>query len=110
MRLMRNTRLTRATTSCDVGPDGLSTTSTPSMSGPRAEAVVDCLHQLGDDSFADVHLTPRHGESGGVFVAATPVLIRHAADIHVVLRAHADPQVPVRDMLEEHDRLDLPRR
>src|SRR5690348_15457222 len=76
-------RRTLATTSCEVGPTGLSTTNRPSIYGDR---VFDLL---------DEHLLKRvdaalHRAAGRVLVATAAEFLRDGADVDLALGSHAD--------------------
>src|SRR3954468_3219059 len=98
MRFSRRTRRMRATTSCEVGPDGLSTTSRPSIDG-ALEFLDERLLQLFD----------RAGDRAarGVLVSAAAVLLRDHADVDVPLGPQADAVLVPLLLLEEDDRFDL---
>src|SRR5215211_127982 len=87
IRSMPSARRTTATTSCEVGPAGLSMTRTPSL-GTRHPAlpVGDRGHQAGDDLRPYVGERSGHRESRCVLVSAAAVLVGHQADVDVVLR------------------------
>src|SRR5579864_3256195 len=95
MRRSRSTRRRRATTSCDVGPAGLSMTNRPSIDGG-----LDLL---------DKHLLQRvdrarHGATGRVLVTAAAEFLGDPPDVNVALGAHADPVFLAFDLLEEDHR------
>src|SRR5262245_9848742 len=98
IRRSRSTRRMRATTSCEVGPVGLSTTNRPSIDG-----AFDLL---------DEHLLQRvdravHRAPGRVLVTAAAELLRDRADVDLALRPHADAILVALDLLEEDHREDL---
>src|SRR6185503_6900239 len=98
MRRSPSARRTRATTSCEVGPTGLSRTRTPSINRP--------FHFLDEQLLQRIDATA-HRASCRVLVAAAAVLLGHRADVDVALGPQADPVLFALDLLEEHDRLDL---
>ena len=78
-----------ATTSCDVGPDGLLTTRTPSGKDTddiRAMRRAAALRGLREPR----RYGPFKRAAGGVLVAAAAELARDAVDVDVALRAQAD--------------------
>src|SRR5689334_8489226 len=90
-------RRTRATTSCEVGPAGLSMTNRPSIDR--------CLDLVDEDLLQGVDRA-RDAAAGRVLVAAAAELLGDRADVDVALRAHADPVFLAFDLLEEDDRQD----
>src|SRR5579871_144997 len=98
IRRSRSARRTRATTSCDVGPTGLSMTSRPSING--------ALDLLDEDLLQRVDTAARRA-SGGVLVPAAAELLRDRGDIDLALRPHADAIGFALNLLEEDDGLDL---
>ena len=86
-------RRTRATTSCDVGPAGLSTTSTPFMARAVSAVPRRWRGRALDDNRLDLLERTVDGEPGGVLVAAAAVRVGHQPDVDVVLRPHADANV-----------------
>src|SRR5438034_6974616 len=98
MRRSPSTFRIRATTSWEVGPAGLSTSSNPSIGrllDPRDEFLLQLIDAAGD------------GAAGGVLVSAAAELLGDAADVDVALGSHADPILLALDLLEEHDRLNF---
>src|SRR5215467_2299765 len=96
MRRSPRTRRMRATTSCDVGPTGLSMTISPSIDRTR-DAVHERSAQLGEIAF--------HGAAGGVLVAAACGGLGDGADVDAALRAQADAVFVAFGLLEEDHRL-----
>src|SRR4051794_8470820 len=95
-------------------PSGLSTTRTPSISGPppagsRHSWLPGCDggEQLLLEDVFQIGERPGGAAAGGVLVAAAAELLRDRVDVHVALRSHADAPVVVGGFLEEHRRLDL---
>src|SRR5205085_7820246 len=97
-RVSPSARRIRATTSCEVGPAGLSTISRPS---------IDRLLDLLDERLLQPVDRPADGAAGGVLVPAAAELLGDAADVDLALRAHADAVLVAFRLLEEDDRLDL---
>src|SRR5581483_5833343 len=97
-------RRRRATTSCDVHPAGLSTTTRPSTASPPvpwvmgSERLDDRLHHPGDGIGGR--------EAGGEAVAAAAEQRGHGRHVHVTERAEADPHVAL-DLLEDAGDLGL---
>src|SRR5580765_2593800 len=97
-RRSRRARRTRATTSCEVGPDGLSTTNRPSIDG---------FFDLLDERLLQLVDRARYGAARRVLVAAAAERFRDRADVDVALRPHADAVLLAVVLLEEDHRLDL---
>src|SRR4051812_36012539 len=89
-----SSRRIRATTSCEVGPAGLSTTNSPS---------IDRAFNLLDERLLQRVDPAGDRAAGGVLVAATAVLLGDRADVDLALRAHADAILVALNLLEEHD-------
>src|SRR5689334_14722033 len=98
MRRPPSTRRIRATTSCEVGPLGLSMISRPS---------IDCAFYFLDEQFLQPVDAAAHRAAGGVLVAAAAELLGDRADVDVALRPHADAVFLALDLLEEDHRLDF---
>src|SRR5919197_203736 len=98
MRRSPSTCRIRATTSCEVGPAGLSTSSRPSIDD-GCDFLDELLLQRID--------TTGHGAAGGFFVPAAAELLRDRADVDIALRPHTDAILLAFDLLEEDDRLNL---
>src|SRR2546428_9925061 len=98
MRRSPSARRTRATTSCDVGPAGLSTTSRPSIDG---------FLNLFDEGLLQRVDGARDGAAGRVLVAAAAEFLGDRSDVDVAFRAHADAVLVAFGLFEEHDGLDL---
>src|SRR6476620_632044 len=92
------TRRSRATTSCEVGPDGLSTISRPS---------IDRVLNLRDEQLLQRVDRARHRAPRRVLVSAAAEGFGHAADVDVALGSHADAILLPFGLLEEDHRLDL---
>src|SRR6266851_3536529 len=88
----------RAATSCDVGPAGLSTTSNPSIDG-LLDLLNEQLLQHGNGA--------RGGASGGILVSAAVKFLRDRPDVDLARRPHADAILSAFDLLEEDHRLDF---
>src|SRR5436190_20037793 len=88
----------RATTSCDVGPAGLSTTIRPSIDGARDP----CDEHLAE--FVDVS---SNSAAGRVLVSAASELLRDDAHVDLALGTHADAVLVAVGLLEEDHRLQL---
>src|SRR5262244_2330991 len=98
MRRSPRTRRMRATTSCYVGPTGLSMMIRPSIDRTR-----DAVHQRSAQ-FDDI---ASHGAAGGVLVAATGPRLRGGADVDLAFRTQADAVLVAFRLLEEDHRLQL---
>src|SRR4030081_609017 len=85
-RFVANRRRRRLTTSCDVGPACLSTTSSPPGAGPPwgAGGGLEC----GPDGLDGLLAPARGGEAGGPGVAATPEGRRDLRHVDLAPRAH----------------------
>src|SRR5712691_12733085 len=94
----RSARRTRATTSCDVGPAGLSMISRPS---------IDRLLEFLEEQLPQLVDRPGDGAAGRVLVPAAAELLRDGADVDLALRPHADAVLVALVLLEEHARLNL---
>ena len=112
MRRSPRARRTRPTTSCEVGPDGLSTTSTPFM---RSDVSVEALVRPRAPGASTMRgctssSRPATREAGGVLVAAAAELAarrtRTSTSYFERMLTRMSPSAP---SLEEHDRLDLAR-
>src|SRR6188508_3755448 len=88
------TRRTKATMSWDVGPDGLSTMSRPS---------INRLLDLLEERLLERVDRPRHRAAGGVLVSTPAELLCDRADVDFALRAHAHAVVVAFVLLEEDD-------
>src|SRR3954453_12827826 len=102
MRFSPSIRRAAETTSCDVGPSGLSTTRTPST-------LPGCF-DLPQDLFAEdgLELVKPAGRAASrcVLVAAAAKFLCDRVDVDVALRPHADAPVVGAVFLEEHHGLD----
>src|SRR5690349_3470831 len=78
---------TRRTTSNEVGPLGLFTTTTPLRSGIER---LQRLRHLGGDLRADRALVALDGATGGVLVPSAAEPLRDGGDVDVPARAEAD--------------------
>src|SRR4029077_21274179 len=81
IRRSPSTRRMIATTSCEVGPVGLSMTSRPSIDGP--------LDLFGERRLEGFDRTT-HRAARGVFVTASAELLGDGADVDVAFGSHAD--------------------
>src|SRR5207247_4622674 len=94
----------RATTSCEVGPAGLSMTRRPSTdSGGDPDRLLDLL----DEQLLQHVDRARHRAPGGILVAAAPEALRDRADVDVALGSHAHAVLFGLDLFEDDDGLDL---
>src|SRR5580765_4565353 len=98
MRRSPSARRTRATTSCELGPAGLSTMSRPSIDG---------FFNLFDEGLLQRDDLTGDRAAGRVLVPAAAKLLGDRSDVDVALRAHADAVLVAVGLLEEHDRLNL---
>src|SRR5690606_15314717 len=108
-------RRSRATTSWEVSPAGLSISSTPSMkpnrSGERSSAGrgVDGFGERGGEGVPDRRQLTGDGAAGGIAVPAARPARGDRADVDLALRAQADPPGAVGLTLDERDGFDLAR-
>src|SRR6267378_3592627 len=86
-RFTLNSPFTRRTTSNEVGPLGLFTTTTPLRSGM---ALPQRLRDLGGDARAHRSLVAFDGAPGRVLVPSAAELLRDGGDVDVPPRAEAD--------------------
>src|SRR5262245_38017802 len=98
MRRSFRTPRMRATTSCDVGPAGLSMTNRPSIDG-RFDLLDERLLQRVDRTVDRA--------AGSVLVAAAAELPGDRPDVDLALRAHAHAVLVALDLLEEDHGKDL---
>src|SRR5215475_7612374 len=96
MRRSPRTRRMRATTSCDVGPTGLSMTIRPSI-----DRTLDMIHERLAE-FADA---ASHRAAGRILVTAAAEGFRDGADVRVALRPQADAVFVAFGLFEEDYRL-----
>src|SRR5262245_36428959 len=112
-RFSRSSRRTRDTTSCEVGPAGLSTMSRPSIVSGDVLAGLGGIHGRDrlidplDEQLLQRVDRPAHRAAGGVLVAAAAELFRDRADVDCALGPHADAVLIALVLLEENHGLDL---